>query len=504
MAGVDQRFVENDAITEHDAVLAVDHEPTRLVENILSVLPDTKTVFVVVGASRLEQVWLDEMKKAFRRFEGRVTFSWGNDLSFADMVTRAAHLPSHSAILFAILSVDSKGVPYVEDEALATLHASANAPIFGVRSTQLGLGIVGGPLISVEDLSQNTAEAALHLLNGEPPRTLSIVYTAARDACIRRARTAPVEHRRASPPVWEPHPVSRTDGLGAIQTPHRCDRCLSGHSGDPRSRPRGDAWKTTTRGTVAARQRTTLPHAVECGSGDALDDRWRHETHRVQPFLAGFHRRIERCGTEQRLDDVVHPDDVATCFDTYSQAFDRREPFRLECRVRRHDGEYRWILETGAPRFLADGSFAGFVGSAIDVTISRSARVALSSLNHRLMQAHERERASVAKELQDDLCQRMILLTIRLHGLSRPSDDGGDEEIPRKIETLSSEFADLASEIFAISDQLHSSKLELMGLAAVSRAFCEEVSAQHGVAVEFATEAFRTVYRTTSRCLFFM
>jgi C4-dicarboxylate-specific signal transduction histidine kinase len=57
--------------------------------------------------------------------------------------------------------------------------------------------------------------------------------------------------------------------------------------------------------------------------------------------------------------------------DTYIQAFDRREPFRMEYHLRRHDGEFRWILDIGVPRFNPDRSFAGYIGSCIDVTEQR-------------------------------------------------------------------------------------------------------------------------------------
>jgi two-component system, LuxR family, sensor kinase FixL len=64
----------------------------------------------------------------------------------------------------------------------------------------------------------------------------------------------------------------------------------------------------------------------------------------------------------------VHPDDLQKCLQIYSEAFDARQSFRMQYRLRRYDGEYRWITDDGVPRYDAQGSFAGYVGSAIDVT----------------------------------------------------------------------------------------------------------------------------------------
>ena len=73
----------------------------------------------------------------------------------------------------------------------------------------------------------------------------------------------------------------------------------------------------------------------------------------------------------------VHPDDVQGCVDSYVSSFDARQPFSIEYRLRRHDGEYRWVRCSGVPWNGEDGTFAGYVGSSMDITERRQADDAL-------------------------------------------------------------------------------------------------------------------------------
>src|SRR5262249_2940964 len=80
----------------------------------------------------------------------------------------------------------------------------------------------------------------------------------------------------------------------------------------------------------------------------------------------------------------VHPDDLQRCLKTYTEAFDARQPFVMQYRLRRHDGEYRWLKDDGVPRHDAKGNFTGYIGSCVDVTESINNERALRESEERM------------------------------------------------------------------------------------------------------------------------
>ncbi|GBO52822.1 circadian input kinase A [Pseudanabaena sp. lw0831] len=80
----------------------------------------------------------------------------------------------------------------------------------------------------------------------------------------------------------------------------------------------------------------------------------------------------------------VHPDDLQFCLDVYTTSFEMRQSFEMEYRLRRFDGEYRWLLDTGIPRFDADGEFLGYIGSCTDISDRKQQEEELRNLSTRL------------------------------------------------------------------------------------------------------------------------
>jgi len=93
--------------------------------------------------------------------------------------------------------------------------------------------------------------------------------------------------------------------------------------------------------------------------------------------------------------DCVHPEDLERCYKVFTDSFDARQSFRMEYRLRRHDDEYRWVLDAGTPRFTESGIFEGYIGSAVDVTEIKRAEKAIAAANERLQLALEGGRAGV-------------------------------------------------------------------------------------------------------------
>jgi PAS domain S-box-containing protein len=187
------------------------------------------------------------------------------------------------------------------------------------------------------------------------------------------------------------------------------------------------------------------------------------------------------------LAGIVHPEDYSKCHDIYCREFDQRQPFAKDCRLKRHDGQYRWMLDIGVPRFHEDGSFAGYIGSCVDITEQKLAEEALSSISRRLIDAQEQERSRIARELHDDINQRLALVAM---GLDRQRGDlrTTTREMRSAIGKAIKQISDIVSDVHMMSHRLHSSKLDTVGLAAAAAGFCRELSKQQNVEVDFQCE----------------
>lgn len=209
---------------------------------------------------------------------------------------------------------------------------------------------------------------------------------------------------------------------------------------------------------------------------------------------------------EQELGDGwlsgVHSEDRQRCLDTYSSAFDSRRNFEMEYRLRRYDGEHRWILDYGVPRFNPNGTFCGYIGSCIDITERKLSELSLHALTGRLIHAQEEERARIARELHDDISQRMAFLQIGLEQFEQSA-----RELPvarwKELRNLTNIASEVSTDLHSMSHQLHPARLDLQGLVAAMGSLCREFMAQHELQITFVHEDIPNQIPTdVALCLF--
>ena len=133
---------------------------------------------------------------------------------------------------------------------------------------------------------------------------------------------------------------------------------------------------------------------------------------------------------------------------------------------------------------------AGAVVAFVDITARKLADAALASVSGKLIEAQEQERRRIARELHDDIGQRLALLAIELAQLRQSYSN--PSEFPGRIGQLQTQTSEIAADVQSLSHELHSSKLQYLGLAAALKGFCQEFSEQQKVEVDFKTHDLPT------------
>jgi PAS domain S-box-containing protein len=191
--------------------------------------------------------------------------------------------------------------------------------------------------------------------------------------------------------------------------------------------------------------------------------------------------------------DSVHPDDRARCARAFDTAFAARRKFVMEYRRRRQDGGYHWVLDCGIPRVAADGNFVGFIGSCVDIAERKQAEERLRAsheqqrdLARRLFHAQEVERRRLAREMHDDLTQRLAVLAIEVSKLERLPTLA--DEVSSRLGEVRGQLVTLSEDVHSLSRQLHPAILDDLGLEDALRSECTRFQEREGIEVEYRAD----------------
>jgi signal transduction histidine kinase/ABC-type uncharacterized transport system substrate-binding protein len=501
-AALDARAIKDATLTGNDTTVAVSIDLNAAIENILRTLPNTTTLAVVMGDAPIEKFWVNEFLQALRPFEGRVKSVFVNDLSFGEIQKKLAALPPDSAIYFGDLVIDAQGVPYRQEEVLARLHAVANAPIFGRFDYQLGGGIVGGPLLSVHDLSRKTARVAAQILAGAspsdiktPPQKLGEPEFDWRELQrwgVQQANLPPNSTIRfREPTLWEQYrwyllAAAGFSGLEAILIVGLLLNRLWLRRAHARLRTSEEGMSLAA---IAAKLRFwvwDIPRdEVRASESDWSSGNW----HSAQPVQ--FDHFI----------DAVHADDRESLRQAVRRALEGDGQYETEYRVMSQDSTVRWIAARGRIEFDYYGKPRQLRGISIDITERRRAADEARDLNGRLITAHEDERARLAHALHDDVTQRLALLAI---DAGRKEKGLGDTIAGEAMRSIRHDLVQLSEDVHALSYALHPAILEDLGLIEALKAECERFGAVEGIPTSFAAtdDIDEPPTRAVSLCLY--
>jgi len=374
LAALEARIVPQAALKPGDAAVASQLDLPRAFANIVHVLPDTRTIAVVVGDTPLERFWRKELERDAEFLANRVRFEWFDGLSLEQMTQRIAALPPYSAVFYALLLVDAAGVPHERLEALAQLRRSAQVPFFALYENELGEGVVGGPYNSQTRVGREAARLALRQLGSAAPAPPELV-TISMEA-----------------PVYDARELRR----------------------------------------------------------------WRIDESRLPQ------------GSEVRF----------------------REPSPWD--------RYRSQIVAAA---LVIGAQAALIGALLlQRHRRRRAESEARTLGGRLITAYEDEGRRLARELHDDITQRLAGVSIEAAMLGRQAEPAARRAAE---ESVASELATLSRDVHALSYRLHPAVVEDLGLSEALRIECERAARGSAVRIAFeGDEAGRALRGDAALCLF--
>ena len=203
-----------------------------------------------------------------------------------------------------------------------------------------------------------------------------------------------------------------------------------------------------------------------------------------------------------RFFDAVHPDDRDIMQREVAESLRVETDYEREYRLLLADGEIRWIAVRGHVERNKDGEPVQVRGVALDVSRRKQAEDTALQLSGLLINAQEVERRHLARELHDDLNQRLALLAVELE-LFGQKPPAVSSAVTERMQAFAEQVKKLSSGVHRLSHELHPAILEQLGLESAVRGFCRELSTTHNFAIEFQSHKVpRSLPDNIALCLY--
>ena len=454
----------------------------ELIALALRLHPDTENVAIITNVETADKDWLLAERAELLRYRDKIKAIELVGPPSPELLREVAALPPHTVVLFQLFPQDSDQLAFGAFDVLASVVQ--HRPTYSILAL-LDHGAIGTATYDATNDAVLAGQAAARVLRGERANDIPVVanskvlvsvdWRQLRQWNIPESALPPgTRVLNREPTLWQRYwkYIITASALLAVQSV-----LIVGLLWQRARKQRAEAVirESEQRFRLVT---DTAPVMIWMSGPD------QSFTYFNKPWL-DFTGRTLAAESGDGWTQGVHPEDRGACVATFVRAVKAREPFHRQFRLQRRDDAFRWILDTGVPSFNADGSFAGYIGSCLDITERKLAEEALASVGGRLIAAQEQERTRVARELHDDISQQLAFLSMSLTDLKMNLPES-TEALPERIEGLETQAAEISTSVQALSHRLHSSKLEYLGLVAAIRSFSREFSEQHQVEVRFS------------------
>ncbi len=421
--GADKRRI--DAVADQPWLTSVSFAANvpLFARNITSLLPDTRHLFVVFGTAPVDQFWDSETRREWPAILPGIEIHWLSNLPLASITQTLASTPPNSAVFHGIMTRDAAGALHEHEDALAAVRAASNAPVFGFSTEQIGLGTVGGPLLSTREVGRTAAHVALRILSGESPANITTPSVPQGQPVydwrelqrwnIPASRLPQGSSILFKPPgLWQSHRSAVLTTAAVVTTQSALIIALL-------------TARRRARDTMANLRLTTEAASVGLWQ-DAPDGR--NEIIASPEWRALFNLPPSGPISSDDIVARVHPDDRAAVSHALANAVQNGAPYDLEHRVILPDGSTRWIASRGRADRPTPSQKPRRRGVSLDITARRHSETELARQRGEL--AHLSRAASLgelsaalAHELNQPLGSILSNAQAAQHLIANPSPD---------------------------------------------------------------------------------
>jgi PAS domain S-box-containing protein len=390
----------------------------------LQLHPSTERVFVVARAPTISYA---RMIESLEPIAGGVPLSLIEEPSVERLLEMVRAVPERSLILYIRHSREDRGKVLFPSDIAQLVSEASPVPVYGITDAMIGTGVVGGIVTIRERIGRRLADMAQTILAGTPAQDIPFAQGTLVPMFDWRqierwgidAARLPAQSviRFRVPTTWE---LYRWYVVGSVTLVLAQSALIAGLLAQRKKRRRVEAALRESEAhfrTMADTAPVMIWRTGVDGKCDFVNLTWLTFTGRTMAEELG-----------EGWSSSLHPDDRATCLEAFTVALDARESFHSEYRFRRFDGEYRWILDSGVPRWESDGVFAGYIGSCLDITDRKEAERALDETHRELsrvsrLTALGEFAASIAHEVRQPLTAIILNARACLRGIGNATPD---------------------------------------------------------------------------------